>query len=827
MPLSPNCLLVLPRYRRALAFLATFAFSAAIGGQAPAQAPYDNAETSEGWAWAQIKDGKPANFNERCGTPALDPRPDSEADWTDGCRSISAKFLVDILTRAPFHGKVPSAGINIVGARIDGDIDLRNAKLDRSILIERSHIEDDVNLDAARTDSSVAFVESRIAGEFSARHLRADHSLVLNGSKLMQDVSLLNAKIDGSVEMEGSTFDGALDARSMAVAGYVSMEATEHGAARFKNMNLAGAKVGGDFSMDGASVDGDIIADGLQVGSRLFMRSSDEHKASFKGVSLIAARVESAVLMAGATFDGKLNAEAMKVGAYLFMGSTQKNKARFKTVNLVGANIAGDLDMGGIIVDGPLVADGLQVGSALLMRSQGRQNGERGIPGNQSWFKDEVRLHSARVAGLVDMDGATFEGDLIAEAMDVGTHLLMRSTKEHKASFKGVDLIGAKIGSDFDLEGATVDGKLDASALQVGARLLMRSSRERGKPTFGEVEFNSVKVTGLADMTGATFKGELRADGLDVGGFLLMRVDEAGGRTSFTWLGMHSAKIGSSVDLAGAIATKEISMAFARIEGSLDIRGTTLGALNLFGASIAGALRLGQLDQDMPMRWIKEGGEPGSLSLRNTTIANLADTKDAWPPEGYLHLDGFSFARLDSHSGDARARSMKEWDQLIRRDRDYSPTPYEKLTAALVAAGDRDAADEMRHFGRVRQHESEKNWWSWISSGFLRYVAGFGIGHYTFFVLIWVVVITAAGGAYLWQSVPEAARRGRLWCCGATLNRLLPVIEINKEFTDFFNDPDRKRLTHRENFAFSLIGIVGWVLGLILIAAVSGLTPKL
>jgi hypothetical protein len=61
---------------------------------------------------------------------------------------------------------------------------------------------------------------------------------------------------------------------------------------------------------------------------------------------------------------------------------------------------------------------------------------------------------------------------------------------------------------------------------------------------------------------------------------------------------------------------------------------------------------------------------------------------------------------------------------------------------------------------------------------------------------------------------------------GASLGRLLPVIELNKEFTDFFNDPKRRRLTNLQVFIFSAIGVVGWVLGAILVAAVSGLTQK-
>ena len=52
------------------------------------------------------------------------------------------------------------------------------------------------------------------------------------------------------------------------------------------------------------------------------------------------------------------------------------------------------------------------------------------------------------------------------------------------------------------------------------------------------------------------------------------------------------------------------------------------------------------------------------------------------------------------------------------------------------------------------------------------------------------------------------------------------MIEINKEFTDFFNDPNRTRLTGWQSFVFSVVSLIGWVLGAILIAAVSGLTQK-
>jgi len=52
------------------------------------------------------------------------------------------------------------------------------------------------------------------------------------------------------------------------------------------------------------------------------------------------------------------------------------------------------------------------------------------------------------------------------------------------------------------------------------------------------------------------------------------------------------------------------------------------------------------------------------------------------------------------------------------------------------------------------------------------------------------------------------------------------VIEINKEFKDFFDDPKRTRLKGWQSLLFSVLGVAGWVLGAALIAAFSGLTQS-
>jgi hypothetical protein len=447
---------------------------------------------------------------------------------------------------------------------------------------------------------------------------------------------------------------------------------------------------------------------------------------------------------------------------------------------------------------------GFDVGAEVLIRA--------------SRIQGSIKLDDSHWTRWLDLSGSVLTGDLTADSMRTEGSLFLRSARVNGE----VILRSAKVDGQIDMSGASVAKALNANNLSVGGDLYLRD----GAKFDGDVDLSGAKVGGQINMIGASFAKTLNGENLSVGPLYMY------GQAIFLGsVNLRNAKINGGLYLNGAIATS-LDFTNAVIASELNIadlgwRCTT--AATPMDWQLGGPAR--------PYTTCDKRDGTAWLVLRNLQVSTLQDSSNAWPP--LLDLEGFHYERLGGLLGgsgprDMRNRTPEQWAEWLARDPTFSTQPYVQLASVLLATGHRDSAERIQYAGRERERQEDRrrgDWvqWAWLTG--LWAVAGYGIGLYTFRVVWWVLGLTVLGAVILWWS-PTARRHGPLWLLGASLHRLLPVVELNKEFQEFFDNPapahiyEPRNLNRFQMAFFSGLAIVGGILGGILLAALGGLMPK-
>jgi len=567
-----------------------------------------------------------------------------------------------------------------------------------------------------------------------------------------------------------------------------------------RRVRLRGAHISGPLNLSDAEISAEVRLDASRIDGDVYLADS---------------RWSRSLSFDGTMVTGRLDAERLRSASDVYL-----QHAMFgQEVNLLGAKIDGALGMDGSSFATIVELNRLIVGGALFMR-------------DHATFGGDVDLAAAKVGGTLEMSSSSFAAAVSASGLTVDGALLMR---DH-ATFGGeVNLVGAKISSNLEMDTASFAATVDADGLTVGGYLFMRDHA-----TFGsEVNLLGAKVGSNLEMDNSSFSDTVTAESLTVERNLFMRGATFGGTVE-----LFGAKIRGSLDLGSSTATN-IDLSDAET-GEFRFGGLGWKCLNDKAPAPADTATAAPSGKSPPLRWPLgnsdwrtarcDGADTPKLTLRNAHVSSLQDSADAWPPA--LDLEGFRYDRLGGLGGsgrdDVRQRTPAEWQDWLARDPTFSTQPYAELGSVLAAAGRRDTADAIEFAGRERERGEACASWSragscaWLT--FLSYVAGYGIGLYTFLVLLWVLGLAGFGADVLWYS-PNARQHGYPWRLGASLHRLLPVIELSKEFTDFFDNPppkpgDPPNLSRFQTAYFAGHAIAGWVLGFFLLAAMGGITQK-
>jgi len=499
------------------------------------------------------------------------------------------------------------------------------------------------------------------------------------------------------------------------------------------------------------------------------------------------------------------------------------------TVDLSNATIKSELALTGSVVKGGLNLDRATLAPLLDLNGStiGFLRGERVSIADNLWLRGAtitgpVNLLNARLGNQADFTDSRFASAITLAGASLGGDLI---------------LSGAQFDGAVRLEGAHDGGSLDLVGARSAAALVLVRSQIDGDAVFSGAAFDGPVTLGRATVHGdlvlsALSSGQKKAPASRFSRRLTLNRTTVSGNVDLREARFDSGveapylHVVGALDAGGAVFGDSLNLNGANVDGVLGFLGTRLTSVDLGRATI-GQLLLGAPGDAKP-DWAGPDGEVG-LSLRNAHVGTLRDTAAAWPRE--VNLVGFTYDRLGSlggraDQGELQPRADAWWRQWLARDPVYSPQPYLQLASVLALEGDKDAADAVRLAERERARAEawqHRQWPDWALLTVLQFTVGYGIGGAAFRVIWWVVGLALLGGVVLWVA-PAARRKGSLWCAGASLSRLLPIIELNSEFTEFFNDPNRERLRSWQLVFFALLGILGALLGSVLVAAISGLT---
>jgi len=431
-----------------------------------------------------------------------DNDPANAADWPKD-RIIRNECIEWLCTDSEASALVSHKGIQVKGARIDGEIDLMFAKILFPLCFDKCAFGQLINLQFAEIPA--LNLEGTHTGPIMADGLKVTGSVLLrNGFKAEGEIRLLIATIGGNLDCSGNPESGikggqfinpegcALNADGLTVKATVFLN---NGFKAEGEVRLLSATIGGSlFCTKGQFINKGkraLSADRLKVNGSVFLR--DGFKAEGE-VRLLSATIGESLSCAKGQFINKgkraLHGDGLTVksGVVLRQGFEAQGEVR-----LLGAIIGGNLDCSGNPESGikggqfinpngyTLNGDGMKVDGAVFLRDGFKAEGE-------------VRFVGATIGTNLECDNGQFinkgKRALSADGLKVSGNVFLRN--------------GFKTEGEVRLPGATIGGNLNCKKGQFinkGKRALNANSLI----VEGTVSLsNGFKAQGKVDLVGAT-----------------------------------------------------------------------------------------------------------------------------------------------------------------------------------------------------------------------------------------------------------------------------------------------------------------------------------
>ena len=389
--------------------------------------------------------------------------------------TVRAAFLRFLALGGDVQAPVHEHGVQLVGAWIEGMLDMAAAKVPSGLVIWACHF-----------DIIPVFRGAKIAGTLNLGvckfpGLNGD-GLVCEGNLFLRpdaiatgEVRLLGAQIGGDLDCSGAKFDGkdgaALTADGAVIQGsaFFEQDFTATGGVR-----LPGVRIGVNLACKGAKFDGKngdaLMADGAVIKGNVFLNESY----TMGAVRLHGANIDGGLVCRGAEFDGK-DGDALSADGAVIQGGVFLDREFSATgkVRLVRIQIGGSLECRNAKFDGKN-GDALSANGAVIKGSVFLNEGFTAT--------GKVQLKNTRIGENLECINAKFNGRegnaLLAEGMVVEGTFTFRDLI---LPVNGISLASSQVGRLMDdkdswgkglyLDGFTYDSIIGDTPTDAATRL--------------------------------------------------------------------------------------------------------------------------------------------------------------------------------------------------------------------------------------------------------------------------------------------------------------------------------------------------------------------
>jgi len=420
-----------------------------------------------------------------------------------------------------------------------------------------------------------------------------------------------------------------------------------------------------------------------------------------------------------------------------------------------------------------------------------------------SAFENIVDFSDSQFGGDVNLEGSTFLKGLLASRVVIEGSLLLGDTDDSQydgwrepsgSSILFVRAPHARVNGDLVIAGAKIDNEIDLSNSRIGGALTIMY----------------------------VYAAHINVAATDIGNQLILyncsilpnKISQEHSRD----LNLYSIRTKQSVYINRVSVRDEIFLEGAEIEGDLILLGTHLSYMNARSSNVSGSLSLG-LNQGSPMMWTSWTGH-STLDLTNARLGGIRSPEllEVWPQ--LIEFHNLSFKSFSSDfCGASSCAHSESWygDWLSRQGGERkSFEPYKEVIDLLLAQGQVSEALDLGVVGHdVEREDSYKHgeFIRYILLSLYRYTVGYG---YKLYWVVYSILFFVIVGALIFRQTPEARRRHMPVGLFYSFDLLLPIIRLREAHYKI-------DLKGKARYYFYFHKLVGWVLSLILVAALSGI----